>query len=176
MICFFAVVVVVAVILSFNSVRLLSAYTCSVELSMESRERRPLSKDAVSASPSEARLRCGRRNRNITSNARKKANAPKAGYTTPLNWLAVGNALMMYTRSVGRARCKIVVIVAPAAVAIAFVVVVVAAAAGSISTFRGNRLGFVQRLVAAAADSSRCVSTLSFSERRIRPVSYKQNG
>lgn len=71
---------------------------------MEKREprRAVLSNDAVSeAASSVVRLRCGRKKRNMTSSARKKANAPKAGYTTPLNWLAVGSELMMYTRSVG---------------------------------------------------------------------------
>lgn len=73
---------------------------------VERREPRlaALSSDAVSeaeASSVVARLRCGRRKRNMTSSARKKAKAPNAGYTTPLNWLAVGSELMMYTRSVG---------------------------------------------------------------------------
>lgn len=147
---------------------------------MERREeRRPLSRDAVSASPSVVRLRCGRRKRNMTNRARKKANAPNAGYTTPLNWLAVGNALMMYTRSVGRTRCTVVLIVVvalpfapvvdtPAAPAPAAPAPAPAADDGAVVDIEttGTKLGIVRRLVvvdvandadadaAAAVDSS----------------------
>jgi len=108
----------------------------------------------------------------MTNRARKKANAPNAGYTTPLNWLAVGNALMMYTRSVGRTRCTVVLIVV---VALPFAPVVDTPAApapaaddGAVVDIEttGTKLGIVRRLVvvdvandadadaAAAVDSS----------------------